>query len=436
MDIGFIFPSSEYLHDPFKGDPHTHFQILTVLDDYFNNDINLSLIDLRGIKREFAQYHIPECDVYLHSVYTLDYEEQQEIVRGLRERYPKAKHIAGGPHATTFQEESLEIFDSLVIGNGEEVIKRAIVDLQNLKLEKIYKQEGKIDINSYPFPSRKYLPESSVARKGLVKLKKRDGFEDLLSTTVILSRGCPYSCAFCEMPQIKGFNPGIKYRDPELVKKEIEYLKEDYGIQAINLIDEIGIPLSKKKAISHLEAIASTGIIWRGQCRVDGITPELAKLIGESGCVSMGLGVESISQESLDKINKGIKIEQSRRTIDLLHENNIETRLYFIMGLPEEPKDIVEQTWDFIEETNPEVVHLSLFTVRPGTNIYFNPEQFGIKGFETDWNNTMHMHGRYEGDKKPTMTFEYELGAGLSKEAIIRNYLELQRRLKEKGIEN
>ena len=135
LKIGFIFPSSDYLFDPFRGDPHTHFQILTVLEAHFGNKVELSLIDLRGIKREFAIYHIPECDVYLHSVYTLDYDEQLSIVRNLRERYPKAKHIAGGPHATVFQEECLKTFDSLIIGDGEESIVKAINDIMDSNLQ-------------------------------------------------------------------------------------------------------------------------------------------------------------------------------------------------------------------------------------------------------------------------------------------------------------
>jgi len=79
LEIGFINPSSDYLFDPFKGDPHTHFQILTVLEDRLNGKVKPSLIDLRGVDRNFALSHIPEQDVYLHSVYTLDYEEQEGL---------------------------------------------------------------------------------------------------------------------------------------------------------------------------------------------------------------------------------------------------------------------------------------------------------------------------------------------------------------------
>ena len=51
LRIGFIFPSSEYLFDPFRGDPHTHFQILTVLEYALGSSAELLLIDLRGIKK-------------------------------------------------------------------------------------------------------------------------------------------------------------------------------------------------------------------------------------------------------------------------------------------------------------------------------------------------------------------------------------------------
>ena len=435
LNIGFIFPSSEYLFDPFKGDPHTHFQILTVLESHFGNKHNLTLIDLRGIKKEFALYHIPECDVYLHSVYTLDYNEQLSIVKNLRDRYPKAKHIAGGPHVNVFQEECLKTFDALILGDGDETIIRVITDIMNLKLKKIYRHEGvPVNINKYHYPWRKYLPESAVAKRGLMALKNRKGLEKLLSTTVLFSRGCMHSCSFCSMPHIKVDNLGVRFRTPELIESEIEYLKRDYYMEGINLLDEIGIPVSRNKAIPHLEAIGRTGIVWRGQCRVDGITPETAEMARESGCIALGMGVESVSQRSLDMINKKMKVERAREAISLLKKNGIEARVYMIIGLPGEPEDIVEQTWSFIKETGPELVYLSLFAVRPGTDVYENPERYGIKSINKDWDNTMHLFNRFD-DEMPKLTFEYKeqapWGKGFNSERIINNFLELQSRIKE-----
>ena len=88
-----------------------------------------------------------------------------------------------------------------------------------------------------------------------------------------------------------------------------------------------------RKAILHLEAIGKTNILWRGQCRVDGITPDITKLDKDAGCITMCLRVEFVSQTSLDIINKRIKIERARETISLLKNSGIETRIYMIMGV-------------------------------------------------------------------------------------------------------
>jgi radical SAM superfamily enzyme YgiQ (UPF0313 family) len=148
------------------------------------------------------------------------------------------------------------------------------------------------------------------------------------------------------------------------------------------------------------------------------------------------MGVESVSQKSLDIINKRIKIERARESIKLLKKAGIETRIYMIIGLPGEPPNIVEQTWSFIQETNPAAVYLSLFTVRPGTAVYNNPKKFGIKEIKTSWENTMHMHSRYE-KEIPTLTFEYDentpWGEGEKSEIIVNNYLKLQDLVKAHG---
>ena len=436
IKIGFILPSSHYLNDPFRGDPFTHLQLLTVLEEHFGGKLELSLIDLRGIMREFSLYHIDECDIYLHSVYTLDINEQVALVKMLRRQYPKAVHIAGGPHASEFPSESLLIFDSLVIGEGERSIVRAIDDFGDNNLQKIYRDFEVIDINKYPYISRKFLSKSATTRRRMMTLRNKSGFDKLISANAIFSRGCPYSCHFCALSTDREGTSRIRFRDPKLIEAEIEYLKHDYGIQGIVLVDEIVFPLKRLMAIQELEAIGRTGIVWRGQCRVDGITPEIATLARQSGCLSLGMGVESVWQPSLDIINKRISVQKARDTISLLKTNDIEAKLYLIIGLPGEPENIVDLTWDFIEETQPDLVHLSLFTVRPGTEVYRNPSKFGIKNITSDWSNTMHIHGLDE--NRPELTFEYNQntpwGRSLTNDQIIDNYFELSRRLKRSNL--
>lgn len=437
MRIGFIFPSNDYLFDPFRGDPHTHFQILTVLEEHFGDQVQLRLIDLRGVKREFAPYHIPECDVFLYSVYTLDYTEQVGLVACLRRRYPKAVHVAGGPHAVVFPDDALRTFDALVFGDGEESIIEVINDVRSGRLQKNYHQKTPIDINRYPAPRRHFLPEATIARKGLLTLKRTPGHDQFLGTTVIFSRGCPYQCAFCAMPRTKGLGSSLRYRAPDLIEKEIAYLKKCYGIQGVSLLDEIGVPLQREQAIAHIEALGRSNIPWRAQCRVDGVTPEIARLVKQAGCITMCMGVESAAQLPLDMIRKGTTVEQARESIRLFKEQGIECRVYMILGLPGEPPDIVERTWSFIQDTQPDLVYLSVLTVRPGTDMYKHPGTYGFKWVGSDWDRTMHMYSRYE-PERPELTFAYQdcpqWGAAFTNEQIITNYLELQRRLKEAGM--
>ncbi len=436
LRVGFLFPSSDYLYDPFRGDPHTHFQILTVIEDVLGDQVEPLLIDLRGIDRKWAIYHIPECDVYLQSVYTLDWEEQISLVHQIRDHYPHARHLAGGPHVTEFTEESLEVFDALLLGEGEDLVVNALRDVEKGRLQQVYRNDDAVDVNAYPIPSRRFLPKSSVVRKDMLTLKTKPGYDELWGTTVIFSRGCPFKCAFCAMPKMR-MGKGIRYRRPDLVTREIEYLKRDYGVQGISLLDEIGIPLQRDHAVKHLEAIGSTDIVWRGQCRVDGINQDVARLAKQAGCVALGLGVESVWQPSLDAINKSIKVERAKETIRILKEAGIEVRLYMIFGLPGEPHDIQERTWQFIQETNPDLVYLSLFTIRPGTAVFNDPERFGIKEIKTDWSKTRHMHGRYD-KEVPSLTFEYHehtpWGQSMKQDQIVQNYVEFQARLGEHGL--
>lgn len=408
------------------------------MEEHFGGEVELELIDLRGIKREFARYHIPECEVYLYSLYTLDYNEIVTLVEVLRERFPRAFHITGGPHAMLFEADCREIFDSLVIGEGERLIVDAVEALRGgLRPEKIYRQTDPVDINAFPHPRRHFLAASSNSRPGLMTMKTREGFDKLLSTTVMFSRGCPYGCRFCAIPSSKQYSPGIRYRRPEFIREEIEYLKREYRVEGISLLDEIAIPLNRKAAIAHLNAIGEAGIAWRGQTRVDCLTAELAKLAKQSGCLTMSLGVETVSQRALDIMNKKIKVDEARRTIALLKENGIECRVYLVSGLPGEPDDIVKETLLFLDETMPDLVIVSLFTVRPGTEVFENPEKFGIRSVTPDWENMMNLQDRYVHEELK-LSFEYEKvtpwGEGFSRERIVENFLAIKRGIDERGL--
>ena len=433
LRIGFIMSSSDQNYDPFRNQPLVALYLLTILEERFGKKVKLSMIDLRGVKEDSVIYHIAENDVFLYSVASPDFNEISSIVKSLRSVYPKAKHIAGGPHINLFPEDSTMVFDAIVLGEGEEPIVKVINDILALDLKPVYRQGKSVNLDAYPFASRKYLPKTAIVNTGLVDGK----YLSLRGTTAIFSRGCPFNCYFCANNKLT-FGP-VRYRSPKLVMGEIEYLKREYQIEALAIKDDNCIPMNSLVARPFLEAIGRTDIKWRGQTRANGVHPDMVKLAKEAGCTNVGIGIESVSPKVLKIINKKIDIERAKDYIRLLHKTGIDVRLHFIIGLPGEPDDTVQQTLNFIDETSPQSVLLCILLPMPGCKIYHSPESFGMKlNTNIDLVKYRSVFGRFNAKELPRLIFEYNKvtpwGKGMGKERILQNYIELQNILRERGL--
>lgn len=433
LTIGFIMSSSRQNYKPFRNQPLSILYLLTILEERCGDRVHLSYIDLRGVEEDSALYHIQACDVFLYSVATPDFVETVGIVQNLRSAYPKAKHIAGGPHITLFPDECSKIFDVIAVGEGEESIVSIVNDILALDLKPIYRQGEAVNLNSYPYPSRKYLPRTAVVDTGVLQGKH----SNLRGTNVLFSRGCPFNCHYCANKDLK-YGP-VRFRSPELITEEIEYLKYEYQIEALALKDDNGIPVNVRVAQPFLEAIGRTGVKWRGQSRANGVHPDMVKLAYEAGCTDIGVGLESVVPEVQRLINKNIDIDKAKEYLLLLKKTGIGVRLNFMFGLPGEPEDIVQRTLAFIDEIEPSSVLLSILTPLPKTELFNHPEIFGIKISNHDWRKFLPIvAGRFSEDEQPDMVFEYDRvspwGKAMSREKILQNYIELQTILRERGL--
>ena len=431
MRVGFVNTSGNQNEKPFRIDPIGPLYLLTILEEEFGDRLQLRYIDLRGIMEDSAIFHVPEQDVYLHYVTTPEIAEIQRNIANIRRFYPKAIHLAGGPHTNIFPEESLKTFDAICIGEGEEIIKEMIRDIFDKKLKKIYRQTGTIDLNAYPFPLRKYLPKSAIADVGMLSRKHCD----LIGTTVLFSRGCPFNCHFCS----NQYQSPTRVRAPELITQEIEYLKREYNIRSLLLKDDQGIHTNRKVAIGMLEAIGKTGILWRGQSRANGVHPDIVHLAKQTGCVEIAVAIESVSQRALDIMNKKINLIKAKEYLKTLRREGIDNKLLLILGLPGEPKDIAKQTIAFIEEVQPSNVSLSILCPIPGSEIWQNPQRFGMKiNRDVPFEKYLFAFGRFDSDEKTPPFFEYEkvtpFGEGMSMDEILANHEAVQNYLREKQL--
>jgi anaerobic magnesium-protoporphyrin IX monomethyl ester cyclase len=430
LHIGFVLPPDIGNFKPFRSQPLTSLYLLTILEEKFGDKVDLSVIDLRGITRENARYYLPEKDVYFYTLMSQEYRNVCEVKDLLRSIYPKSLHVAGGVHVNLFQEDSARIFDSIALGEGDDTVVTIVEDILSGDLKPVYEKSDPVDINRYPYPDRKYIPLPAVVETRLLGGE----YIDLPGTSVLFSRGCPFRCSFCANVN---FGP-TRFRTPELIEAEIEYLKKQYNVRALALKDDNAIPTNRKIAGPFLEAIARTHVKWRGQSRANGISEDMVKLAAESGCTDLGIGIESVWPEALKLINKKIKLEEAKQYIRALRKYGIGARLHLIFGLPGEPEDIVPRTLEFIEESEPSSVLLNLFCPLPGSDIALNPRAYGIKNVSLDWHDYRNLYARFDEEEQPHMWFEYNettpWGKSMSNERIIANYSELQAVLRERNL--
>tara|TARA_E500000178_G_scaffold31477_1_gene28588 strand:+ start:14752 stop:16056 length:1305 start_codon:yes stop_codon:yes gene_type:complete len=432
MRIGFIVPSWHYFEDPFKLQPYWELYYSSILKKKLGEKTDIKIIDLRGKSKKNEEFNeiineLDEKDFYLYWIMKSgDANEIYSIVDLLKKKFPRSKHIAGGTHVDMLQDECEKIFDSIVVGPGENSFLNAI---QNASEKKFLESYSKVDFADTPYPERDWLPYNSVISKNMFKQ-----YGDYKATMVYFSRGCFYKCAYC----VYNVPNKLQAKSPKLIEDEINYLKTSYDVQAILLKDEIALNPNKKIFFPQMEAIGNSNILWRGQTTSIG-TYEQLKLAKETGCLELSVGIETVDDNVMKMIDK---TWQSEKIINQFIENakkvGIKIKICLILGLPGEPKNIVDKTINFIEKQKPDYVSLSGFCPMPGSPIYQNPQKYDIEFIDKNWDKHAHLLFRFSNNESVGLPFRYKKqthwGNSFSREEIILNIQHIQRWLSSKSM--
>lgn len=189
----------------------------------------------------------------------------------------------------------------------------------------------------------------------------------LRTVDFIFSRGCPYKCAYC----INSKKPvKVRYRSVDNIVSEIRLLKKDYQINDLACTDEL-FTINKKKALEICEALKTEDITWRTSVRADGIDDELLMAMNKAGCRQVVVGFESGSDKILQSMNKKVTVKKYHDTIKLLRKYDINFYPNFMIGMPGETEETINETEKFCID-NDLIFGPSYVTPFPGTILYDN----------------------------------------------------------------
>ncbi len=312
------------------------------------NIVDCTFLQLKEALRRIEQLHPRILGIY--SMVTINHHA---IVIAQHFRPKVELLVAGGPLPTLVPEEFLDVFDVVVLGEGEETLLELVKTyFQNSSMAQVdgiaFNGTGaQVKINnrrtfikpldSLPLPARDLFPNAQYQWYWQT-------FHKYTASSMISTRGCPYLCDFCSNPV---FGQSYRERSARNVVKEMMQIR-DLGYDRVFFTDDCFTQNPRRVAeICELLLYEKQDVEWMCLSRADHLSKKLAKLMHKSGCQRIFFGIESGNQRILNIIGKRITPNQARRAVENAQEAGIETGGFFILGYPGETNETLLETINF-----------------------------------------------------------------------------------------
>lgn len=275
-----------------------------------------------SLRRAFEFYYSPNPLVRIRAAfdgirmvwrYRNEFNKKLKLIKAAMKFAPDAKVMVGGGAFSVFASQIIKLLPEGVvgvIGEGEDALVKVVEGRPIDDDRVIYrsngktvrgKKEGTVAIRRAPF-DLSYLE----------KVFDGHSFYHRTMVGIQTKRGCPYGCSFCLYTYIEGKR--VHYRDPEDIVGEMRQYYERWGVRYFWFADAQFIPGVKAipEAMDLLKAVRDSGmkVQWSGYIRTSLISPEMATLMVESGMGDLEVAITSGSQEILDSLRMGFKLDQ------------------------------------------------------------------------------------------------------------------------------
>ncbi len=311
---------------------------------------------------------LPGADLVNHPcegimLYSFATPQAQSIFREVELSTTHSIFIAGGPHPSACSEETLGFFDYVVIGEGEETLPELIHTLQ--------KGGDVSSVRGIAFKNK----------SGIVHTGKRDNIvmdnypafkPHHIHSSIEITRGCPFSCAYCSTPQLFGHR--MRHRSIDEIAKYARFLR-DIRFTSPNAFayGSDGTHPRIEKVESLLKALPRRNIFFGtfpSEVRPEFVDDSLLELVsGYCANTTLNMGGQSGSQRMLDMIRRGHRVEDIISGVEKCIQHGFTPVVDFIFGLPGEIEDDQHETLRLIKWLTGKggKVHSHYFMPLPGT---------------------------------------------------------------------
>jgi anaerobic magnesium-protoporphyrin IX monomethyl ester cyclase len=192
-----------------------------------------------------------------------------------------------------------------------------------------------------------------------------------MTAQLFTARGCPYGCRFCADARTK-----IREESYEQIIAECEQLAS-LGVTCVRIYDDVlTIKADRCKRIADI--MQDHGLWFRGNTRVNLTDPSLFQYLAKKGCVELGFGVEHGSARMLKAMEKGTTPEKNTAGIKMCQDAGIVAKAYLLAGFPGETLESLDEMERWMLDARPDAASWNLFQPYPGSDVWIQPEQYGI----------------------------------------------------------
>lgn len=350
-----FFIEKERVHTGFAP-PMGLLYIAKILEEN-NHEVELIDFSAEQFTEEKLKNKLNDVEMVGLTVLSVSIKQTKEIISKIKQYNKKIKIIIGGPHCTLFPDKSLieTGADISVTGPGEKSILEIIKSIDDLKnVPGVYFKENKKikkgkeqiivkNIDDISFPSRHLVTDYNYGIGYNPSFKKGE------FTSIITSRGCPFSCRFCSRGSIS--MKSYQTRSTKSIIKELREIK-DMGFRYVAFVDDCFLA-NKKQSMEIFTQVIKEKINIRfyiAAARVDSADEKLYSIMKKAGVVFIQFGLESANQDVLDFYDKKTTPEKIKYAVELSNKMGFYTVGSFILGAPFETEKHFRKTIDFAKK--------------------------------------------------------------------------------------